>query len=318
MSRNAHIRIIYLPQQVAYINSWCGLCLLHTVGSPELLAIREPQQDNKPKYPHLFFICKNKKVKSLLLGIERYIYYVMAINTVKLDVPFTQEEKNVIASTLTCLVADNPKGNQFISDAFQELNIDPHELIIWTKVSTNLYRQDYFLRIIGEMSNNKKKVAQQYFGKALIDGDGKNNPNAVLIFQALLNRCGLADATVEVPTTNNKFINVRLDHSVKSISRTAACHLSSVIANGIMLAQNKDVVIYKDRIDFGRCSNPEIQGMSGNIAPNFYMEYGNVIYRFGSNLKCGWLSKQIDYVGTMAPTSPDNYEIFKLIYPRFA
>ena len=86
-----------------------------------------------------------------------------------MDVPFTQEEKNVIASTLTCLVADNPKGNQFISDAFQELNIDPHELIIWTKVSTNLYRQDYFLRIIGEMSNNKKKVAQQYFGKALID-----------------------------------------------------------------------------------------------------------------------------------------------------
>ena len=74
----------------------------------------------------------------------------------------------------------------------------------------------------------------------------------------------------------------------------------------------------KDRIDFGRCSNPEIQGMSGNIAPNFYMEYGNVIYRFGSNLKCGWLSKQIDYVGTMAPTSPDNPEIFNLIYPRFA
>lgn len=165
------------------------------------------------------------------------------------------------------------------------------------------------------MSNNKKKVAQQYFGKALIDGDGKNNPNAVLIFQTLLDRCGLRDAIVEVPMSN---INVRLDSSVKSITRTAACHLSSVIANGIMLAQNNDVVIYKDRIDFGRCSNPEIQGMSGNIAPNFYMEYGNVIYRFGSNLKCGWFSKQIDYVGTMAPTSPDNPEVFNLIYPRFA
>ena len=239
----------------------------------------------------------------------------MAINTVTLDAPFTQEEKNVIASTLTCLVADTPNGNQFISDAFQELNIDPHELRIWTKVSANLYRQDYFLRIIGEMSNNKKKVAQQYFGKALIDGDGKNNPNAVLIFQTLLDRCGLRDAIVEVPMSN---INVRLDSSVKSITRTAACHLSSVIANGIMLAQNNDVVIYKDRIDFGRCSNPEIQGMSGNIAPNFYMEYGNVIYRFGSNLKCGWFSKQIDYVGTMAPTSPDNPEVFNLIYPRFA
>lgn len=239
----------------------------------------------------------------------------MAINTVKLDVPFTQKEKYVIAANLTCLVADTPKGHQFICDAFQELNIDHYEMRIIIPEIVETEGQDGFFRIIGEMSNNKKKVAQQYFGKALIDGDGKNNPNAVLIFQTLLNRCGLRDAIVEVPMNN---INVRLDSSVKSITRTAACHLSSVIANGIMLAQNNEVVIYKDRIDFGRCSNPEIQGMSGNIAPNFFIEYGNVIYRFGSNIKCRWLSKQIDYVGVMAPTSPDNPEIFNLIYPRFA
>ena len=228
--------------------------------------------------------------------------FIMAINTVKLNVPFTQKEKYVIAANLTCLVADTPKGNQFICDAFQELNIDHYEMrrIIPEIVETE--GQDGFFRIISTMSSNKKKVAQQYFGKALIDGDGKDKPDAILIFQTLVERCGLRDATVEVPIRN---INVRLDSS-------------SVIANGIMLAQNNDVVIYKDRIDFGRCSNPEIQGMSGNIAPNFYMEYGNVIYRFGSNLKCGWFSKQIDYVGTMAPTSPDNPEVFNLIYPRFA
>ena len=168
------------------------------------------------------------------------------------------------------------------------------------------------------MNGNKKKVVQQYFIKALIDGEGKNKPDAILIFQTLLNRCGLADASVDVSMNNNGFINIRLDSSVKSISRTAAYHLSSVISNGMMLSQNSEIIIYKDHIDFGRCMNPEFQGTSGNIAPNFYMEYGNVIYRFGSNLKCGWLSKQIDYVGTMAPTSPDNYEIFKLIYPRFA
>ena len=214
--------------------------------------------------------------------------FIMAINTVKLNVPFTQKEKYVIAANLTCLVADTPKGNQFICDAFQELNIDHYEMrrIIPEIVETE--GQDGFFRIISTMSSNKKKVAQQYFGKALIDGDGKDKPDAILIFQTLVERCGLRDATVEVPIRN---INVRLDSSVKSISRTAACHLSSVIANGIMLAQNNDVVIYKDRIDFGRCSNPEIQGMSGNIAPNFYMEYGNVIYRFGSNLKCGLANK---------------------------
>lgn len=59
-----------------------------------------------------------KKNKTLLPGIEWHIENIMAINTVTLNAPFTQEEKNVIASTLTCLVADTPKGNQFISDAF--------------------------------------------------------------------------------------------------------------------------------------------------------------------------------------------------------
>lgn len=239
----------------------------------------------------------------------------MAINTVKLNVPFTQKEKYVIASTLTCLVADTQKGNQFICDAFQELNVDHYEMRRIIPEIVEKEGQDSFFRIIDTMSRNKKKVAQQYFGKALIDGDGKNKPDAILIFQTLVERCGLRDAAVEVPIRN---INVRLDGSVKSISRTAAYHLSSVIANGIMLSQNNNIIIYKDRIDFGRCSNPEIQGKSGNIAPNFYIEYGNVIYRFGSNLKCGWLSKQIDYVGTMAPTSPDNPEIFNLIYPRYA
>lgn len=240
------------------------------------------------------------------------------INTVKLDAPFTQKEKSVIASTLTCLVADTPKGNQFISDAFLELNVDPYEMgrIVQEIVETE--GQEGFFRIIGAMSNNKKKVAQQYFGKAIIDGEGKNKSEAVLIFQILLDRCGLRDATVEVPVNNSSLINIILDNSVKSISRTAAYHLSSVIANGMKLSQNNNVTIYKDRIDFGKCNNPEFQGASGNIAPNFYMEYGNVVYRFGSNLKCGWFSKQIDYVGTMAPTFPDNPEIFNLIYPRLA
>lgn len=240
------------------------------------------------------------------------------INTIRLDEPFTQKEKYVIASTLTCLIANTSKGNQFIYDAFQELNVDPYEMEIVISEIVKAEGQDGFLRIINAMNSNKKKVVQQYFSKALIDGEGKNKPDAILIFQTLLNKCGLADAMVEVSTNNNSFINIRLDCSVKSISRTAAYHLSSVIANGIMLSQNSEIIIYKDHIDFGRCMNPEFQGTSGNIAPNFYMEYGNVIYRFGSNIKCGWFSKQLDYVGRMAPTFPDNSEIFNLIYPRFA
>ena len=238
----------------------------------------------------------------------------MTINSIKLDVPFTQKEKYVIAANLTCLVADTPKGNQFICDAFQELNIDHYEM---TRIIPEIVGegQDGFFSILSAMSSNKKKVAELYFSKALIDGDGKDKPDAIMIYQTLLNRCGLRDETVKVSMSN---INIRLDSSVKSITHTAACHLSSVIAIGIALSQNNNVIIYNDRVDFGKCINPEIQGVSGNIASNYYMEYGNIIYRFGSNIKCGWLRKQLDYVGIMAPTSPDNFEVFNLIYPRFA
>lgn len=235
------------------------------------------------------------------------------ICSIRLDIPFTQKEKCVIASTLTCLVADTPKGSQFICDAFQELNINHYEIgeIVQKIVETE--GQEGFFRIISSMSSNKKKVAQQYFGKALIDGDGKAKSDAILIFQTLLNRCGLSDTTVKTPA-----INIELDDSVKSISHSAACHLSSIIANGITLSQNSKITIYKNRIEFGCCNNPKYQGVSGNIAPNFYIEYGNVVYYFGPNLKCGWLSKRIDYAGSLTPTVPDNKEIFELIYPRFA
>ena len=241
------------------------------------------------------------------------------ICTIKLDVPFTQKEKYVIASILTCLADTNtPKGQHFISTAFQELNIDIFEMNRIVPEIVESQGQDALFGIIRAMNSNKKKVAQQYFGKALIDGDGKNNQEATLIFHSLLETCGLADANINIPTINNKVVNIRLDSSVKSISRTAAYHLSSVIANGIILSNNNNVVIYKDYIDFGKCNNPEYTGRTGCIFQNFYMEYGKLIYRFGANLKCGWLWKKIDYVGNMAPSVPDNKQIYDLLYPRFA
>lgn len=111
-----------------------------------------------------------------------------------------------------------------------------------------------------------------------------------------------------------------LDSSVKHISRVACMALSGTIENGLMLSSNysAQIVIYKDRIDFGECYNPDFQGVSGLLFPNFYMEYGNVIYRYGCNLSCSFWGKTIDYVGAFAPTSPDNEQIYNLIYPRFS
>lgn len=120
----------------------------------------------------------------------------MAINTIKLDVPFTEKEKYVIASTLTCLVADTSQGNQFIVEAFQELNIDLHSMELIVPRLVEIGGEELFFRTIDAMSNNKKKVAQQYFGKALIEGGGKYKSDSVLIYQTLLDRCGLSDSKI--------------------------------------------------------------------------------------------------------------------------
>ena len=52
----------YIPTSTGGLYNFLVWALLITYGgSPELLAIREPQQDNKPKYPHLFFIWVESK-----------------------------------------------------------------------------------------------------------------------------------------------------------------------------------------------------------------------------------------------------------------
>lgn len=51
--------------------------------------------------------------------------------------------------------------------------------------------------------------------------------------------------------------------------------------------------------------------------PNFYMEYGNVIYRFDSGYSYSVWSKKLDYTGMFAPTVPDNVQLFNLIYPQY-
>ena len=60
------------------------------------------------------------------------------------------------------------------------------------------------------------------------------------------------------------------------------------------------------------------QGVSGNIFPNFFLEFGNLVYYFNDSYKCSIFNKQLDYKGAFAPTVPDNEQIFNMIYPRFA
>lgn len=115
-------------------------------------------------------------------------------------------------------------------------------------------------------------------------------------------------------------INIQLDSSVKSITKVAAMCLSGAIANGIMLTQNPNpnIIIFKNKIEFGKCYNPDLQGVSGNVFPCFYIEYENLVYYFNSGYKFSIFGKRLDYAGIFAPSVPDNPKIFDLIYPKFA
>ena len=39
--------------------------------------------------------------------------------------------------------------------------------------------------------------------------------------------------------------------------------------------------------------NPEFYGLSGNIFPNFFLEYGNLIYYYNDSYKCSTFSKEL-------------------------
>lgn len=123
---------------------------------------------------------------------------------------------------------------------------------------------------------------------------------------------------------NNGFaiqsINIQLDDSVKSLTKIAAMCISGVLENGIFISRNEnpDIKIFKNKIEFGKNCNPELYGVSGNIFPNFFLEFGNLVYYFNDSYKVSLWNKQLDYKGMFAPSTPDNPQLFNMIYPRFA
>lgn len=233
----------------------------------------------------------------------------------KESLSLTNRQKALVVSFSGSLIADDcPDSELILQEIMGDLNLTMFDLEREVLVLNHLVEWQG-MRIFDDfksMPQYDKNAVQKAVMKAFYKGGNNNNPATIMLLKEMLSHCGIESAPMPLA------LNVRLDNSVKSISCTAAYHLSSVIANGIALSQNNDIIICKGHIDFGECNNSEYRGRVGNIFSNFYIEYGHVIYRFGSNLKCGWLSKRIDYVGAMTPTSPDNPEIFNFIYPRFA
>lgn len=119
---------------------------------------------------------------------------------------------------------------------------------------------------------------------------------------------------------NPNNIQIRLDSSVRHITRTACMAISGYIENGLIFSGTdcNAITIYKNRIDFGKSVNSDLSNVHGHFYVNFYREYGNIVYRFGSNFKWSFFSKTIDYCGIFAPEAPDNELFFNMIYPKFS
>lgn len=164
------------------------------------------------------------------------------------------------------------------------------------------------LNTIKTFSRKDKEYVKRAINYAFEHGGNKSNPETRVIYNQILTGIGFE------PQANN--IQIKLDSSVKSITRSAAYHLSGVISNGISFSRSNNITIYKNKIIF-ESKNHQYNGLSGNIAPNFYVEYGNLVYYYTS-IKCSMFKKTLEYVGMFEPTQPDNEYIFNLIYPRFS
>lgn len=144
-------------------------------------------------------------------------------------------------------------------------------------------------------------------------------------------KCNIPNFVLRLTKITDKFlsaanqINIKLDSSVSALSRVAAMHLSGTIINGINLSLNSsDITICKNKITFGHCNNPFLQQISGNVSepyypgPNFYLEFGNLVYYYDNAFKCSFWNRTLSYQGFCPPTEPDNITIFNIIYPKFS
>lgn len=119
---------------------------------------------------------------------------------------------------------------------------------------------------------------------------------------------------------------IMLSPEVKHLTQVACYAISGYIQTGLVLTSNlsADIVIYKDRIDFGTCLDVNFDGIQGSLGPvlpffqNYYKEGRNIVYRYDSGFNYSMFSKTLDYVGVYAPTEPDNAELFHLLYPKFS
>lgn len=232
--------------------------------------------------------------------------------TYELHCNLSDLQKTIIVSLSTVLIdSESSEAESILNDVMEIIELEVNNFNSNIKVVESMMSQSGMgiLNDLKTISKADKEYINRTLRYALDNGNLEFDAETLLFYNQILSTLGLR--------TINDVFNIELDSSIKSITKVAAYHLSSVIANGISLSKSNMIRIHKNKVVFSN-NNPQLRNLSGQIAPNFYVEYSNIVYYFGKNLKCPLFSKTLDYIGAYPPTAPDNEYIFKLIYPRFS
>jgi len=108
----------------------------------------------------------------------------------------TYNERLYVAFFLLALVnLKSTQGKAYISKSFSELEIDFDEALIFLKEVT-LEKKFELYQSIKQMNSNEKKLIQQYFINAFLEGGSSEDQDKALILKEILAECEMFDTVI--------------------------------------------------------------------------------------------------------------------------
>lgn len=105
------------------------------------------------------------------------------------------ERLNVAIFLLALVNLNSTQGKAYISKSFSELEIDFDETLIFLKELT-LEKKFELYQSIKQMNSNEKKLIQQYFINAYLEGGSSGDQDKALILKEILTECEMFDNAI--------------------------------------------------------------------------------------------------------------------------
>lgn len=125
-----------------------------------------------------------------------FIHFLRGIGKHNYLIVMTYNERLNVAIFLLALVnLNSTQGKAYISKSFSELEIDFDETLIYLKGLT-LEKKFELYQSIKQMNSNEKKLIQQYFINAYLEGGSSGDQDKALILKEILTECEMFDNAI--------------------------------------------------------------------------------------------------------------------------